>query len=155
MLAAGWAAGVLPVCVHGGVPMVLLGLDARAKGGKWSDFAGGGEPEDASPAHTALRELAEETGNALVLRRDDLAGALHFRSTTPSGKTLHRYVVAVPYDDVPSRFRGSKDDEKVALAWWPLHGLPPLRRVFDAQMRADSDAIHQFAIKTAPARPCA
>lgn len=155
-----WAAGVLPVSVHAGVPMVLLGLDARGKGGKWSDFAGGGEPEDASPVHTALRELAEETGGALTLRQADLAGALPFRGTTPSGKTLYRYVVKIPYEDVPSRFAGSKNDEKTRLAWFPLHDLPPLRHAFDRQMQRDTDAIHLYAVRAPPVRtpavpPCA
>lgn len=144
-----WAAGVLPVCVHDGVAMVLLGLDARSKGGKWSDFAGGGEPEDASPAHTALRELDEETGGAVVVTHEDLRASLRFQGVTPSGKTLHRFVAVVEYDEsVSMRFPGSKDQEKVALAWFPLHALPPLRRCFDAQMRVDADAIRRFVKDT-------
>lgn len=145
-----WAAGVLPVAVHphAGTPMLLLGLDARSKGGKWSDFAGGGEACDASPHHTALRELAEETGGTLTLSTADLADALEFRGTTPTGKSLFRYVVRVDFDDtIQTRFRGSKDDEKIALDWFPLHALPPLRRSFALQMRADAPAIRDYALR--------
>lgn len=65
---------------------------------------------------------------------------------TPSGKVLHRYVVRVPYDPLlPAAFASAKDDEKVALAWFPLAALPPLRRVFAMQMRRDGPAIERFA----------
>lgn len=141
-----WAAGVLPVSAVDGMPVVLLGRDARSKGGKWSDFTGGGEPEDADPRHTALRELEEETGGAVAMRLEDLDGGLHFEGTTPSGKILHRYIVRVPYDqDLPLRFRGSKDDEKDAVAWFPLAALPPLRHVFWLQMREDRRPIARYA----------
>lgn len=151
---AGWAAGVLPVAARAGVPVALLGLDARSKGGKWSDFAGGGEPEDPTPAHTALRELAEETGGALALGHEELRAALRFSGVTPSGKALHRYVVKIQYDEmIPARFSGSKNDEKVALAWFPLHSLPPLRRAFDAQMRLDNRAISRYAAAAATTPP--
>lgn len=143
-MAHGWAAGVLPVAVReDGQPVILLGLDARDKGGKWSDFAGGGESCDPSPKHTALRELDEETGGAVRLTLADLeTPLLELQDVTPSGKSLHRYVVRVTHDaSLPDRFRGSKDDEKVALAWWPLDALPPLRRVFWQQMRRDGLAI--------------
>lgn len=147
-----WAAGILPVAVHpvDGGAMVLLGRDEWSKGGHWSDFAGGGEREDACPRHTALRELQEETGGALTMRLADLDGALEFRGATPSGKALHRYVVAMAYDAaLPSRFRGSKDGEKMAMAWFPLRELPRLRRVFGLQMREDAPAIAAFAVKSA------
>lgn len=145
-MAAGWAAGVLPVAVEPvtGTVVVLLGRDAAAKGGTWSDFAGGGEPEDPSPRHTALRELAEETGGALALTLDDLRDALEFRGVTSSGKALFRYVVRVPFDpEVPRRFKGSKDDEKTALGWFPLDAPPPLRRVFGQQLRRDAPVIRR------------
>lgn len=145
-MAAGWAAGVLPVAVEPvtGTVVVLLGRDAADKGAKWSDFAGGGEPEDPSPRHTALRELAEETGGALALTIENLQDALEFRGVTPSGKALHRFVVRVPYDaDLPNRFVGSKDDEKTALGWFPLDAPPPLRRVFGQQLRRDASVIHR------------
>lgn len=143
-----WAAGVLPVSVRESVPVVLLGLDARDKGGKWSDFAGGGEGCDPSPRHTALRELDEETGGAVRLTLADLeTPLLELRDVTPSGKSLHRFVVRVPFDpDLPGRFRGSKDDEKAALAWFPLDALPPLRRVFWQQMRRDAPAISRLVL---------
>lgn len=142
-----WAAGILPVAVHDDMPVVLLGRDAPGKGGKWSDFAGGGEPEDACPGDTALRELDEETGGAVHVRPQDLDRAMQFRGTTPSGKVLHRYIVRVPYDPhLPSRFTGSKDDEKVALAWFPLAALPPLRHVFWRQMREDRRGIAGYAM---------
>lgn len=143
-----WAGGVLPVSLGGdGAPVVLLGRDSRDKGGRWSDFAGGGEAVDASPAHTALRELAEETGGALTLRLADLESCLEFRGVTPSGKVLHRYVVRVPYDPrLPAAFTGAKDGEKTALAWFPLARLPPLRRVFGLQLRRDAPAIERFAL---------
>ena len=146
-----WAAGVLPVAWHSrgagwpGEAMVLLGRDAPSKGGTWSDFAGGGEAGDESPVHTALRELAEETGGALTLAPRDLDGALVFTGTTPSGKVLHRYVVRVDYDPaLPRRFTGSKGGEKRGLAWFPLRALPPLRRVFLLQMRQDQRDIERF-----------
>jgi 8-oxo-dGTP pyrophosphatase MutT (NUDIX family) len=145
---AAWAAGVLPVAVDPvtGAAVVLLGLDARSKGGRWSDFAGGGEPCDATPRATAVRELAEETGGLLVMRPADLDGALELGGKTPSGKTLHRFVVAVPYDvGLPARFRRAKDDEKTALWWFPLDALPRMRRVFEAQMRADGPAVAEYA----------
>lgn len=148
-MATAWAAGVLPVATHPatGEAMVLLGLDARAKGGKWSDFAGGGEAGDATPAHTALRELAEETGGALTLRLEDLDGAMRLGGVTPSGKRLHRFVARVPFDAaLPARFCGAKDREKTAIAWFPLAALPRMRFVFAAQMRADGAAIARFAV---------
>lgn len=140
-----WAAGILPVAMHGGTPMVLLGKDARSKGGQWSDFVGGGEECDFSPRHTALRELEEETGGALTLCLRDVDGALEFSGTTPSGKVLHRYIVRVPYDQyLPLRFSGSKDGEKQGIAWFALDALPPMRRVFAAQMQHDREAIARF-----------
>lgn len=140
-----WAAGVLPVAVTPeGAVVALLGKDNASKGGRWSDFAGGGEACDAAPRDTALRELDEETGGVVCV---DLEGALEFTSTTPSGKTLHRYVVRVPFDeDLPKRFGGSKDDEKVEVAWFALGALPPLRHVFWRQMREDTPAIAAFAL---------
>ena len=142
-----WAAGILLVAVHEGMPVVLLGLDARDKGGKWSDFAGGGEPEDADPRHTAVRELREETGGVLALSVADLDPAARCRpGTTPSGKTLHRYILRMAYDPgLPARFTGSQDGEKVALGWFPLAALPPLRHVFWQQMREDRRPIARFA----------
>lgn len=141
-----WAAGVLPVAVTDDGVMVLLGRDSRDKGGRWSDFAGGGEAVDASPRHTALRELAEETGGALTLSLTDLDSALQFRDRTPSGKVLHRYVATVPHDPgLPTKFTGAKDGEKTALAWFPLASPPPLRRVFESQLRRDAPAIERFA----------
>ncbi len=145
-----WAAGVLPVAVHPvtGAAMVLLARDAQSKGGHWSDFAGGREPEDAAPQDTALRELREETGGGLVMRHDHLRGALEFRGTTPSGKTLYRYVVRMPLVDVAL----GVNDEKTALAWFPLDALPPLRYVFRHQMQRDREAIRRFALAaSAPA----
>lgn len=150
---AGWAAGVLPVCASpsDGRCMLLLGQDSRSKGGKWSDFAGGGEACDASPLHTAVRELDEETGGLLRwdagrleegLRRGDV---LEFRSVTPSGRDIRRFVVRVPFDpSLPSRFAGSKDDEKVALGWFPMSAMPPLRHVFASQMWRDRHDIAAF-----------
>lgn len=142
-----WAGGVLPVAVApGGEVVVLLGLDAVSKGGRWSDFVGGFEPEDASPRHTALRELAEETGRALTLALADLDHSLELTDTTPSGKQLHRFVVHIPFDaGLPRRFAGSKDDEKVALAWFSVHRLPRMRRVFADQMHRDARVIRLFA----------
>ncbi len=141
-----WAAGVLPVAVTpGGAVVTLLGRDHARKGGRWSDFAGGGEACDAAPRDTALRELDEETGGLVRLRLDD---ALEFTSTTPSGKRLHRYVVRVPFDeDLPARFAGSKDDEKVAVGWFALGALPPLRHVFWRQMQEDAPIIAAFALR--------
>lgn len=138
-----WAAGVLPVAVSSDrVPVVLLGLDARFKGGKWSDFAGGGEPEDESPRHTALRELGEETGGVVTMGLDDLDRATEFLDVTPSGKRIHRYLVVVPFDDaLPGRFAGSKGNEKTKLGWFSLHDLPAMRPVFAKQMTRDRDAI--------------
>lgn len=61
------------------------------------------------------------------------------------GKVLHRYVVRIPYDPhLPDRLVSAKDDEKVAMAWFPLASPPPLRRVFAMQMRRDTPAIQQF-----------
>ena len=149
MQSAHWAAGVLPVSLRcDGVPVVLLGRDSRDKGGRWSDFAGGGEAEDASPRHTALRELFEETGGVVTMQLSDLEPSdrcLEFSGVTPTGKVLHRYVVRVPYDPrLPEAFAGSKDDEKVALAWFSLDSLPAMRRVFEIQMRRDGPAIRRF-----------
>lgn len=145
-----WAAGVLPVSVRDGEPVVLLGLDSRSKGGKWSDFAGGGEDTDASPRHTAVRELAEETGDLVRMHPDDLEGALRLGGVTPSGKALHRFVAAVPYDAaLPSRFQGAKDGEKVAVRWFPLDALPRMRWVFEHQMRVDVPAIAAYALTAA------
>lgn len=144
-----WAGGVLPVSVRDdGVAVMLLGRDSREKGGRWSDFAGGGEAQDASPRHTAIRELAEETGGALTMRPSDLDSCMEFRGTTPSGKVLHRYVVRIPYDPhLPGTFVSAKDDEKIALGWFPLASPPPLRRVFAMQMRRDAPAIQQFVTR--------
>lgn len=142
-----WAAGILPTALHpvSGSPMVLLGRDSRSKGGHWSDFAGGGEAEDATPCHTAIRELAEETGGLLRMAPEDLRGALEFRGTTPSGKTLYRYIVPIAYDaSLPGRFTDSHGGEKTAVAWFHLGALPPMRRVFWQQMRADQAAIARF-----------
>lgn len=137
-----WAAGVLPVSLDGSTPVVLLGRDCRAKGGGWSDFAGGRETCDDSPAETALRELAEETGGAVAVTDSQMADALVFTDLTPSGNPIYRFVVTVPFDAaIPSRFRGSKDDEKVALRWFPLAALPRMRRVFAEQMKRDVSSI--------------
>lgn len=142
-----WAAGVLPVAVAPtGEVVVLLGLDAVSKGGQWSDFVGGHEPEDASPRHTALRELAEETGHMLPLSLVDLDSSLELRGTTPSGKQLHRFAVCIPFDaGLPGRFTGSKDDEKVVLEWFDLRRLPRMRRVFRDQMRRDAWLVARLA----------
>lgn len=140
-----WAAGVLPVStMDDETPVVLLGRDARWKGGGWSDFAGGGETVDASPEDTALRELEEETSGLVRLERADLLVAARFRDVTPRGKTLHRFVVRVPFDpSLPDRF--VENPEKVAIAWFALNKLPYLRRVFETQMRRDAEAIATYA----------
>lgn len=152
-----WAAGVLIVSSVDETPVVLLGRDARNKGGKWSDFAGGGEVEDACPRHTAVRELAEETGGVVTLRVEDLepGRAMHLHGRTPSGKVLHRYIVRAPYDPgLPSRFTGSKGGEKEAIAWFPLAALPPLRYVFKQQMRGDGRVIARYALaRNSPGSP--
>ncbi|NBU16385.1 MAG: NUDIX domain-containing protein [Actinobacteria bacterium] len=142
-----WAAGILLVAVHDGVPVMLLGRDHWSKGGKWSDFAGGGEAVDWSPEATALRELDEETGGAVRLSINDLAGCLRMTDVTPSGKTLHRFVVRVPYDPkIPLTFRSAKDQEKTELRWFPMRSPPPLRRVFWHQLHRDGDRIMRHAL---------
>lgn len=145
-----WAAGVLPISVRpDGKCVVLLGRDSAAKGGKWSDFAGGREGRDATAADTAARELDEETGGVLRASRESLARCMLLRDATPGGRSMWRYALRIGYDAaLPARFRGSKDDEKTALAWFPVRRLPPMRRVFAQQMRRDADALEAYAFKT-------
>ena len=156
-----WAAGVLPVRVDddagdaaGGGPAVkvLLGRDSRAKGGRWSDFVGGGEPWDEGPEATARRELAEETTGAVALPPGLLESreALRFRDRTPGGKDLHRFAVFVS-DDAPGPVvvdlgKFVPHDEKTALAWFDVTELPPMRRPFEAQVRRDLDVIVPWAL---------
>lgn len=144
-----WAAGVLPLALRGGRPVVLLGRDALAKGGRWSDFAGGREPQDETPRDTALRELREETGGAVAVDAALLDAALALVDVTPSGKVLYRYAVRVKYDaGLPGSFRWSHNDEKLELAWFDLDRLPPMRRVFADQMRRDAPRLRAFVEKT-------
>lgn len=144
-----WAAGIMPVSVTPeGVPVVLLGRDAISKGGAWSDFCGGSERIDAGPHDTALREFWEETAGAM--RLPDLQHAILFRDRTPSGKELLRYVARVPFDPaVTERFDPDKckNREKVELRWFELCRLPPMRRMFAAQMRRDAERIALFALE--------
>lgn len=135
-----WAAGILPVAMRGDTPVALLARDSPAKGGHWSDFAGGGEACDAGPEETALRELREESGGCVRMGREDLARALRRRDRTPRGKVLHRFIVKVPYDPgLPSRF--TPNDEKTEMGWFPLRSLPRMRRAFAIQMALDNAAI--------------
>ena len=141
----GWeksAAGVLIVAeAPCGEPVFLLGLDAREKGGRWSDFSGGAEEADDTIEAVALREFREEAGGVIDISAGDLSEALTFVDTTPTGKTITRYTVRVPFDaSIPRRFGMGKcgDGEKTELRWFSLRDPPRnMRRCFAIQMRRD------------------
>ena len=123
-----------------GEPVVLLGRDEAKKGGRWSDFAGGSEETDDTIAHTAVRELREEAGGVVAATAGDLRDAPIFEDETPSGKTIARFVLRVPFDpDIPARFWRERrgDGEKRELRWFALRRLPPMRLCFARQMARD------------------
>mgnify|MGYP001040593001 CR=1 FL=1 len=119
---------------------VLLGIDSHT--GKWADFGGGREAEDAlNPAVTACREFLEETGGALGdLTVDGCVRKVLDSPTTKNivyeykkGSRFVSFIVAVDYDpELPARFaqllsdiEGGKMEspphlEKTKIEWVPF-----------------------------------
>jgi 8-oxo-dGTP pyrophosphatase MutT (NUDIX family) len=101
---------------------VLLTLHAKA--GRWFQFGGHCEPEDASLPGAALREATEESGIAgLVL--DPVPVHLDEHEVTFCGApgVVHhldvRFVAVAPADAVPL-----VSEESTDVRWWPAEALP-------------------------------
>ena len=95
---------------------------------------------DETIAHTAVRELLEEAGGIIEASVEDLRDVHTFEDETPSGKTIVRFVLRVPFDPtIYDRFRRERrgDGEKRALDWFSLRNLPPMRLCFAKQMARD------------------
>tara|TARA_B100002051_G_scaffold227657_1_gene223846 strand:- start:1571 stop:2059 length:489 start_codon:yes stop_codon:yes gene_type:complete len=97
--------GVLPVALHNGQVLFLLGKESSRRGG-WSDFGGSKEGRE-TPRQTAIREGAEEldgffgTGRSLSERvRDNHLVTVRIRG-------FATYLFQVPYDPyLPGYFAG-------------------------------------------------
>lgn len=96
-----YAAGILPVTVHAGQVLFLVGQGARDR--CWSDFGGKTERVDKNdPLNTATRELWEETYGCLVdarALRSHLSSAtcLALRGRTQNNHPYIMFVAQVPY----------------------------------------------------------
>lgn len=98
-----YAAGILPVTLHEGRVLFLVGQDVRDRA--WSDFGGKCERVDKNDAmNTACREFYEETYGTVADHRalrhrmataPETVLALHSR--TQNGHPYCMYVMQVPY----------------------------------------------------------
>ncbi len=117
------AAGVLPLALHGGRVLVLLGLE---NGRGWTDFVGGPEPQDCGPAETAAREFAEESRLAYpehqTLRAIRRAEPVRVRG--PSG-IVYIWPLEVDWQDSSAIAAkpGTPHSEKVSYCWIRLGSL--------------------------------
>ncbi|MGW8327559.1 NUDIX hydrolase [Streptomyces sp. NPDC055897] len=101
---------------------VLLGR--RADNGQWSTIGGIPEPGE-EPAHTAVREVYEETGVRCVAERVVLVEAAHTPITYPNGDVCQ-------FMDITFRCRATggearvNDDESLEVGWFAMEALPQL-----------------------------
>ncbi|MFG2719122.1 NUDIX domain-containing protein [Streptomyces sp. NPDC048416] len=101
---------------------VLLGR--RADNGQWSTIGGIPEPGE-QPAHTAAREVYEETGVRCVVERVVLVEAARSPITYPNGDQCQ-------FMDIAFRCRATggearvNDDESLEVGWFAMEALPTL-----------------------------
>ncbi|MFE9535241.1 NUDIX domain-containing protein [Streptomyces sp. NPDC006691] len=101
---------------------VLLGR--RADNGQWATVGGIPEPGE-EPAHTAVREVYEETGVRCVAERVVLVEAAPTPVTFPNGDVCQ-------FMDITFRCRATggearvNDDESLEVGWFALDALPQL-----------------------------
>ncbi|CAM5305658.1 NUDIX domain-containing protein [Streptomyces xanthochromogenes] len=101
---------------------VLLGR--RADNGLWSTIGGIPEPGE-EPAHTAVREVYEETGVRCVAERVVLVEAAATPITYPNGDVCQ-------FMDITFRCRATggearvNDDESLEVGWFAMDALPQL-----------------------------
>ena len=97
-----FAAGILPITWHEGVPLLLVGKDIRDNQ-SWSDFGGKAERIDRNdPIACAVREFYEETYGAVMCQkamrlRMHSDTSILLRSHTQNGYPYFCYVVEVPF----------------------------------------------------------
>ncbi|AYG84389.1 RNA pyrophosphohydrolase [Streptomyces hundungensis] len=101
---------------------VLLGR--RADTGQWSTIGGIPEPGE-EPAHTAVREVYEETGVRCVAERVVLVEAGHSTVTYPNGDQCQFMDIAFRCRAIGGEARVN-DDESLEVGWFALDALPHL-----------------------------
>ncbi|MFF4341927.1 NUDIX domain-containing protein [Kitasatospora sp. NPDC001540] len=116
-----WLSGVTAVVVQDG----RILLNRRSDTGRWALLHGIVEPGE-QPADTVVREVREETGVTVLPER---ITSVH---TLPAFACVNGD--QVQYLDIAFRCRPLSgeavvnDEESLAVAWFPLDGLPPLGR---------------------------
>lgn len=100
---------------------VLLTL--HRKGRFWVQPGGHCEPGDGSPAGTALREAREECGVA-DLRMEPQPAELDRHDLAAAFGRCRRHLDVTFVARCPRSVRPVVSAESLAVAWWPLDGLP-------------------------------
>lgn len=116
------AAGLIPVVLVDGHPMVLLSHRSKfvEKGGTWSSFGGAIDAEDKSPFAAAIRETFEEVAN--LPKKGNVIGKIE-RPCHACGWTYYTFVVLVdakPEDLLKVEVaKGASHWETEGVAWVP------------------------------------
>ena len=124
--------GILPVAVHDGQLVFLLGRE-QGRNGAWSDFGGAREGRE-TPRQTAIREGGEELDGFLGIGQGLSDRVRDYHLTTVRVRGFASYLFQVPYDPLlPGYFAGHRSlvkkhlpqhlgrkglFEKSAIAWF-------------------------------------
>jgi 8-oxo-dGTP diphosphatase len=112
---------------------VLLGQ--RADNRRWALIAGMMDPGE-QPAEAMLREIYEETGVRAKVER--LAGIALHETVYPNGDQCHMVNTWFRCRAVGGEARVN-DEESIAVAWFPLDGLPELTPFAHLRIRTALD----------------
>ncbi|GHD05602.1 NUDIX hydrolase [Zhihengliuella salsuginis] len=129
-----WLPGVTAVVLRGAPAEVLL--VRRSDNGQWTPVTGIVDPGE-HPAHTAVREAAEETGVEIEVEELVWVGVtdpvVHVNGDQAQylDHTFRcRYVSGQPYP---------ADDESTDAGWFRLDDLPPMREIFRERIRTAAE----------------